>query len=258
MPINVNQNQNPQNHSFVGNNANQQGKNLDFFSPQKISESEFWEIKQAAVNGDGESKYKMGYIQENGKFEQPNLQSAASWYQQAVQRGHKESLNRLTGLAEKGDAFAQFNLAITYEKGTGVEQNYKEAAKWYEKVANQKGHHNASLAQFHLAECYYYGLGVDQNRPKALALYTEAANEEHPEALYRLGCIYKNKYNDAVQRSRRNAQTHKDLQLAYEWLNKSVKKRYSEEANYFLKKVIFALEQINLGTWDKVEPKKRS
>jgi len=40
-------------------------------------------------------------------------------------------------LAKKGDAEAQYNLANAYLKGEGVEKNEKEAAKWFEKSANQ-------------------------------------------------------------------------------------------------------------------------
>ncbi|WP_042906619.1 tetratricopeptide repeat protein, partial [Glaesserella parasuis] len=40
-------------------------------------------------------------------------------------------------LAEQGDAVAQFNLGVMYDKGQGVRQDYHQAAKWFQKAAEQ-------------------------------------------------------------------------------------------------------------------------
>ncbi len=45
---------------------------------------------------------------------------------------------RLKSLAEKGDAIAQNELGIMYEKGKGVAKNYTEAWKWYSLAIKQK------------------------------------------------------------------------------------------------------------------------
>ena len=47
-------------------------------------------------------------------------------------------------LAEQGDAVAQSNLGVMYEKGKGVTQDYAEAVKWYRKAAEQ-GNASAQL-----------------------------------------------------------------------------------------------------------------
>ena len=39
--------------------------------------------------------------------------------------------------AEQGDADAQYNLGISYDRGEGVPQDYVEAVKWYRKAAEQ-------------------------------------------------------------------------------------------------------------------------
>ncbi len=39
--------------------------------------------------------------------------------------------------AEQGDAMAQNNLGVCYDKGDGVPQSYIEAVKWYRKAAEQ-------------------------------------------------------------------------------------------------------------------------
>ena len=59
-------------------------------------------------------------------------------------------------LAEQGNAGAQFNLGIMYEKGQGVLQNHAAAAHWYRKAAEQ-GH---AKAQNNLGGLYGRGLGV--------------------------------------------------------------------------------------------------
>ena len=62
-------------------------------------------------------------------------------------------------LAEQGDASAQFNLGIMYEKGWGVPQGYGEAVSWYRKAAEQGN----ALAQTNLGSKYHYGQGVIQD-----------------------------------------------------------------------------------------------
>lgn len=39
--------------------------------------------------------------------------------------------------AESGDAEAQYNLGLMYDKGNGVEQGYSEAVLWFRKAAEQ-------------------------------------------------------------------------------------------------------------------------
>ena len=60
-------------------------------------------------------------------------------------------------LAEQGNAVAQFNLGVMYEKGEGVPKDYKQAAYWYSKAAEQG---NAE-AQTILGIMYGEGEGVN-------------------------------------------------------------------------------------------------
>jgi TPR repeat protein len=65
--------------------------------------------------------------------------------------------------ADKGDADAQFNLAILYDNGTGAPKNYMAAAGWYEKAAEQ----GLPRAQFNLGSMYANGQGTPVNLPEA-------------------------------------------------------------------------------------------
>jgi TPR repeat protein len=61
--------------------------------------------------------------------------------------------------AERGHPGAQSRLAMMYDSGQGVPQDYKEAAKWYRVVAELR---NPS-AQYRLGVMYSKGEGVSQD-----------------------------------------------------------------------------------------------
>ena len=90
------------------------------------------------------------------------------------------------GLAEQGDAEAQFDLGWMYDIGEGVHQDYAKAAQWYMKSANQ----GFPEAQYNLGVMYREGEGVPQNYAEAIKWYTKAANQGFPEAEYNLGLMY--------------------------------------------------------------------
>ena len=66
--------------------------------------------------------------------------------------------------ADQGDAVAQSNLGMLYEKGEGVRQDYAEAVKWY-RLAAEKG---SVSALYNLGMLHAYGKGIRQ-RPTAKA-----------------------------------------------------------------------------------------
>lgn len=65
--------------------------------------------------------------------------------------------------AERGNAPAQFRLALCYEEGQGVSQDYAQAIYWWRKAAEQ----GYAWAQYSLGICYAEGLGVDQDSKQA-------------------------------------------------------------------------------------------
>jgi len=88
--------------------------------------------------------------------------------------------------AEKGDATAQFNLGISYAKGTGVVKDEKEAARWCRKAAEQG---NAD-AQCSLGEYYAEGTGVVKDNKEAVKWYRRAAEQGLAEGQSKLGYRY--------------------------------------------------------------------
>jgi TPR repeat protein len=88
--------------------------------------------------------------------------------------------------AKEGHADSQFNVAMMYERGIGVEENAAEAIAWYCKGAAQ-GH---APAQFNLAVIYENGNGTAVDFAQANEWYRRAAVQGDPLAIGNLGMLY--------------------------------------------------------------------
>ena len=89
-------------------------------------------------------------------------------------------------LADKGNAEAQYNLAIMYRQGKGVKQDAKIALQWFEKSAQQ----GLASAQYYLGHLYDSGDGVPRNPQLAVNWYKKAAEKGNPLAQSNLGVAY--------------------------------------------------------------------
>jgi len=81
-------------------------------------------------------------------------------------------------LAEQGNAGAQDNLGMMYDKGKGVTQDYQEAAKWY-RLAAEQGY---ATAQNNLGVMYVMGKGVTQDYVHARMWFNLAARKGDEDA----------------------------------------------------------------------------
>jgi uncharacterized protein len=105
----------------------------------------------------------------------------------AYERGDFATALRLfQPLAEQGDASAQSNLGVLYEKGQGAARDYREALKWYRQAAKQ-GYANA---QFNLGVMFYAGQGVTQDYREAARWFRLAAEQGAALAQSNLGFMY--------------------------------------------------------------------
>jgi TPR repeat protein len=77
----------------------------------------------------------------------------------AATGGDKAALQRLRALAEGGDAEAQINMGVLYDRGQGVPKDSGEAAAWYRKAAEQ----GDALGQHNLGSMYEEGEGVPKD-----------------------------------------------------------------------------------------------
>lgn len=73
------------------------------------------------------------------------------------------AVHELQALADRGEARAQYDLALLYDKGLGVSQNDAQALYWYQRAAEQED----PRAQYNLALMYLNGQGTAPNYIRA-------------------------------------------------------------------------------------------
>jgi TPR repeat protein len=99
---------------------------------------------------------------------------------------HSSEISDLLKQAQSGDRIAQFNVASLCLQGVGVPQDYKNAAKWYERAAEQ----GLAAAQFMMGFLYEQGKGLQRDYAQALNYYRAAADQGHAPAANNLGGLY--------------------------------------------------------------------
>ena len=95
-----------------------------------------------------------------------------------VEQDYPEAYKWFLKAAELGNAEAQNFLGVMYYDGKGIPQNYNEAYKWYFKSAQQNYH----WGQYNVGMCYEHGRGVKENRSEAIRWYELAAKQGNEEA----------------------------------------------------------------------------
>ena len=92
---------------------------------------------------------------------------------------YQNAIKKWKVASEKGHHKAEFNIAITYEKGGyGITKDYKEAAKWYAMAAEG----GLPEAQYNLAIIYLEGQGVQRDTDKCIYWLRKAAEQGSQEA----------------------------------------------------------------------------
>lgn len=142
--------------------------------------------------------------------------------------------------AANGDASAEFEVGARLAEGKGTPQNFKEAAKWYQRSADQ----GLAQAQYRLGTFYERGLGVKADRALADAWYKRAADQGNVKAMHNLAVLSANQtdqspdyttaaqwFEQAAKRGLPDSQFNlailyenglgvkKDLQQAYMWIS---------------------------------------
>lgn len=85
---------------------------------------------------------------------------------------------RLAALAEEGNVYAQFAMAVRYDDGLGFPQDLSLALAWYTRAAEG----GLVDAQFMLGRIHGQGRGVRQNPALAFYWFNIAAASGHPRA----------------------------------------------------------------------------
>lgn len=116
--------------------------------------------------------------------------AALADYEEGVNAAFKgdfdTAFHEFTVAAEEGLDLAQYNLAILYFTGQGVDRDVDEAFRWTKAAADQ-GH---TAAQFNLGSLYYEGDGTETDRDKAVEMFGLAARAGHANAALLLANMF--------------------------------------------------------------------
>ena len=173
-----------------------------------------WASRSAAQDNP-KAKYRLGSLHIQGRGVAKDENKAKALF--------KESKIGLLNLAGRNDPQAQAFLGVMYNRGMGVEQDFKEAVKWYRKAAEQGN----AVAQYNLGQMYREGQGVEQDFKEAVKWYRKAAEQGDVDAQYNLGVMY------ATGRG-----VEKDEEEAIKWLRKA-----AEQGNKPAKAVLKEIEK---------------
>ena len=89
--------------------------------------------------------------------------------------------------AKKGHAVAQFDLAVMYATGNGVQKNEREAFNWFHKAALN----NHTEAKYYMGLSFLQGRGVKKQPHLARQWFKRAAKDGHSKAVFHLSQIEK-------------------------------------------------------------------
>lgn len=105
-----------------------------------------------------------------------------------------EAVNLLQKAADRRSPQGEHFLALMYEYGRGVPQDFQKAAMYYKRAAEQ---HNVE-SMYNLALMYMFGRGVSQDFNMALPLLQKAAKNNHAPSIYYLGVLKMNGHGTSV------------------------------------------------------------
>lgn len=144
----------------------------------------------AAKQNHIEACYYVGLYYQNAKGVKQDITQALYWYEKAALQKDRDALYHLAMIlirqpdndlevvaklleqaAAQDHPNAQYNLAVMYQKGDGVEKSAQKAFFWYEKAANQ----GLAIAQYNLGMIYFEGKLVEKDEFKAKDLWQKAA-----------------------------------------------------------------------------------
>ncbi|MCZ7658628.1 MAG: hypothetical protein M5U07_12610 [Xanthobacteraceae bacterium] len=85
-----------------------------------------------------------------------------------------------------GDLTAEYEVGIRYTEGRGVPVNLEEAARWFERAANQ----GLTPALYRLGSIYEKGQGVRKSLEAARRLYLAAAEKGNAKAMHNIAVLH--------------------------------------------------------------------
>jgi len=184
-----------------------------------VSQKYFY-AKRAAERGNARAQFDLGLMYANGNGVEKNEALALMWFNRASQNNFAKALNlqkvavtnetvqnnfhktltvpRVSAInetsqkfkfayaaAKRGDARAQFDLGMMYQKGDGVSKNEQLAFNYFHKAARN----NSVEAKFQMGLNFAKGRGVRKQAQLAKYWFKLAAKAGHPQAMAHLASL---------------------------------------------------------------------
>lgn len=214
------------------------------------------ELEKRAKGGEVEALVEVGNAYFKGNGVKRDLEKAAKWYYEAIQRGNEEVKEnfysfyskQLEKYAKSGDAQAQYEVGYAHQKGDGVDRNIKTAAEWYMMAADQ-GHEQATdkfysfyskmlektakdgdtRAQYETGNAYLSGNGVKKDNETAAEWLQKSMLQGHEAAKEKFYSFYSKQLEKRAKNGDAEAQfqtgkfyhkgayVNRDIETAAEW-----------------------------------------
>jgi TPR repeat protein len=183
----------------------------------------YFYAKRAAERGNARAQYDLGLMYANGKGVEKNEALALMWFNRAAQnnfskstpakkvvstraqalkvvrtKGTSQKFKFAKEAAAKGNARAQFDLAMMYINGEGVNKNELLAFNYFHKAARN----NSVEAKFQMGLNFAQGRGVKKQAQLAKYWFKLAAKAGHSTAMAHLASLEKSDKSDYGRTSR--------------------------------------------------------
>ncbi len=155
------------------------------FSCSVAIADELSDLQAKAESGDADAQYQLGTLYYDKGY---NKDITEDFINAGVSEDYKQAAHWYLKAAEQGHAGAQSSLGRLYSIGFGVTEDDKQAAHWYLKAAEQ-GH---AEAQNSLGIAYEFGDGVEEDDKQAAHWYLKAAEQGDDGGQHLLGTLYYN------------------------------------------------------------------
>lgn len=178
--------------------------------PVDLIQGLYW-YQESAEQGFADSQMYLGnYYSKNAKSPKELLE-AINWYELAATHKQVDGIFREEAIVAASNL--QLQLGKLYYSGESVQQDYQEAANYFQHAAE-----NGNIdAQMLLGAMYLQGKGIARNLQKAKHWFEEAAEKDNPYAQNNLANMYL-----------AGQGTDKDLQKGRDWLEKSANNGFSQ------------------------------
>ena len=148
--------------------------------------------------------------QENKPSAQALYKTGMSYKQMA---NYQEAVKYFTEAAEAGNANAQYELALCYQQGKGVDIWAWRAAMWFQKAADQ----GLVEAQYAYAVHMKEKIGSKNALTKAAVYFRKAANQGHAQAQNQLALCYETGSGLTMNQKKAAEWYKKSAQHGYDW-----------------------------------------